>query len=331
MMKHIVARRLARAIVLLMTITAFLLAPPVIRAQEGDAATVPVAAYQEAVREAASTLQADPAKLEEVRRHIATLEQVELNSGERMTVAPLLGDDAELEAPVAQDRLDTVAAQLDAAAQDQSAARLAVLEQVLAGPAFQQQESLLDQLRGWLADLFDRWAVDPIGNPEAGPVETTIAQIAGWSVVAVAAALLIFLLARWLQTMLQSFIGEAAATRAQEGALPATPAAARMAAGRFAQGGDYRAAVRHLYLAALLTLQEQRIVARDPSLTNREVLAHTPATHPVHTSLQSVVEVFDDVWYGVHEPDQATFEHYQAAVDDLERRAATPAASKERP
>lgn len=328
-MKYIFVQQHSRIILLLMITGAFLSAPPVIRAQEGDAAVMPVAAYQEAVREAASTLQAEPARLEEVRRHIATLEQVELNSGERMTVAPLLGNaDAELDAPVAQDRLDTVAAQLDAAAHDQSAARLAVLEQVLAGPAFQQQESLLDRLRRWLADLFDRWAVDPVGNPAAGPVGTTAAQIVGWSVVAVAAVLLIFLLAQWLQTVLQSFVGEANAAREQDGALPATPAAARVAAGRFAQGGDYRAAVRHLYLAALLTLQEQRIVASDSSLTNREVLAHTPATHPVHTPLESVVEVFDDVWYGVHEPDLATFEHYQAAVDDLERRAVAP---KEQP
>ena len=51
-MKYIFVQQHSRIILLLMITGAFLSAPPVIRAQEGDTAVMPVAAYQEAVREA---------------------------------------------------------------------------------------------------------------------------------------------------------------------------------------------------------------------------------------------------------------------------------------
>jgi hypothetical protein len=38
----------------------------------------------------------------------------------------------------------------------------------------------------------------------------------------------------------------------------------------------------------------------------------------LHQQLQPVVETFDDIWYGVHEPDRTSFDHYVAAVEKLE-------------
>lgn len=281
--------------------------------------------YAAAARAAESLLRADPAALDTARRQLAAVEQVVLHSGELVTVAPVLGDDREdLDGVAAQKRLQTVTRQLDTADADQTSARLAALENVLAGPAFQNRESWLDQLRRWLANFFQQWAGNSDASIAPSPVSATLAQVVGWSVVIVGSVILIFLLARWLQTVLSAFVGDVVKAEARDGETPATPAAARVAAGRLAERGDYRAAVRQLYLAALLTLQERRIVVRDASLTNREVLAHTSAAHPVYAPLAAIVEVFDDVWYGVHEPDQATFTDYRAAVDDLERRATAP-------
>jgi hypothetical protein len=301
-------------------------APGVVRGQDDRTPPLPLDEYRAAVQEASARLQADPDDLAGARRRLGAVEEVDLLSGETMPIVPLLGAaDADLDASAAQLRLQTVATQLDAAPADQSAARLAVLDKVLAGAAFQQQESLLDRLRRWLANLFAQWASAPQESGASSLVGESAAQVAGWSILVVGAGILLFLLTRWLQTVLRAFVGDAVATKEGEGDLPVTPAAARAAAGRFAQGGDYRGAVRQLYLAALLTLQDRRVVVRDPSLTNREVLARTPAAHPVHAPLAEVVTIFDDVWYGVHEPDRATFEHYHATVDELERRAATPA------
>ena len=85
--------------------------------------------------------------------------------------------------------------------------------------------------------------------------------------------------------------------------------------------GNYRSAVRNLYLAALLTLEQHGLVPADRSLTNREVLGRVDSTHPLRPHLQPVVETFDDVWYGVHEPDAGTYAAYAHSIDELETLA----------
>jgi len=293
--------------------------PTAVHAQENDAPPLSLGDYRRTVEQSLALLQAEPPRLDEARRLLDSLTSVALVNGERVTVAPLLNDDIAVEA--AQARLQVVLAQLDSAAGDRTADRLAALEQVFAGPAFQRGESLLDQVRRWLANLFSRLLPEPQPSAGVNPIGERMAQLTGWIAVGVAATVLLFLLVRWLQIVLKAFVAESDHKTDDANALPATPAAARQAASRFAQSGDYRSAVRHLYLAALMTLQERRIVPRDPSLTNREVLARTPADAPIHTPLAEVVDIFDDVWYGVHEPDAATFEHYRATVDKLARTA----------
>ena len=51
------------------------------------------------------------------------------------------------------------------------------------------------------------------------------------------------------------------------------------------------------------------------------MLGRVPATHPVHAHLQPVVDTFDDVWYGIHEPDGQTYTAYLHAIDELESLA----------
>ena len=115
--------------------------------------------------------------------------------------------------------------------------------------------------------------------------------------------------------------------RVIEDDLPQTPAEARQRAAGSASAGDYRSAVRNLYLSALLTLEQHGLVPADRSLTNREVLARVGSTHPLRPHLQPVVETFDDVWYGVHEPDAGTYDAYTHSIDEVETLG--PAGSKE--
>lgn len=310
------------AVLLLLALTA-LIAAPGARSQDAPPSRHTVDDYGASVRSAARLLHGAPTAVDAARRELATVEQVELRSGEVITVTPLLGAAGdERDGASAQARLWLVAQQLDAAAADQTATRLAVLEGVLAGAAFQSRESWLDQLRRWLANLLQQWLGASDANVAPTPVSAAAAQVVGWSFLVAGGALLLVVLVRWLQTLLHAFVGDAVRQERQEDETPATPAAARIAAGRLAEQGDYRAAVRQLYLAALLTLQERRIVARDPSLTNREVLARTPALHPVHAPLAAAIAVFDEVWYAVREPDEATFSAYRTTVDAIERCAA---------
>lgn len=319
-MKRPMTRIPGRVLALLFLLLA--VAPLTARAQEETTPAASLERYRRAVAEAMTLLQADPPRLADARQALSDIDAATLANGEPVLLAPLLGDpDMPVDVETARLRLQTVATQLDAAGADRTAERIAVLEEVLAGLDFQRRLSWLDQLRHWLANLFERLAPETQPDVAPGPLSESMAQVAGWIVIGGAAALLLFLLVRWLQTLLQAFVrNEQGATQTGD-LMPTTPAEARQAASRYAQGGDYRSAVRQLYLAALLTLQDRRIVPRDPSLTNREVLARTPDDHPSHKPLQSVVEVFDDVWYGVHEPDGDTFERYRRAVDTLEQNA----------
>lgn len=309
----------------LLAVLLCLLAPVAVRAQDGPETALPLAEYRAALQMARTALTADPPDMAAARQALAAAESIVLRSGAAADVSPLLGDaDASLTPAEALARVETALQQLDASAGDRTAERLRVLDEVLAGPAFQQSESLLDRLRRWLAELLARFFPDSDMPGTINPAASTAVEVVGWAVVAGAAIVLLLLLSRWLRTLLQAFVGDATLAAAGEAGDPATAAEARAAAGRSAQDGDYRAAVRQLYLAALLTLQEQRIASRDRSLTNREVLARVPAEHPTHAHLEPIVEVFDDVWYGVHEPDDATFTRYQAEVDALQRSAAQP-------
>lgn len=323
-MKDIRTQTVQTVWILATLLTLALTAGSAAHSQDAAATRYTINDYAAAVRAAEPLLHNDPAMTDAARRQLAAIEQVELQSGEIMPVTPVLGAEGEkLDTASAQARLQLVAQQLAAADADQTAARLAVLETVLAGAAFQNRETWLDQVRRWLANWLGQWfGASEEANATPGPISTTVAQLAGWGVVVAGSILLIILLVRWLQTLLHAFVGDAVRRETQDDAMPTTPAAARVAASRLAEQGDYRAAVRHLYLAALLTLQDRRLVVRDLSLTNREVLAQTPAAHPVHAPLAAAVAVFDDVWYGVHEPDEATFTEYRATVDAIERCAA---------
>ena len=84
--------------------------------------------------------------------------------------------------------------------------------------------------------------------------------------------------------------------------------------------GDYRQAVRYLYLSSLLLLEERGLLRYDRSRTNREYLRSVAHQPELSASLSEVVDVFDRVWYGYQSLDQATFEHYSNQVINLRRQ-----------
>lgn len=292
------------------------------QAQEELPPPASLTAYRQALEEAYALLQQEPPAFEEAQQRLSAITRVSLKNGESLSVSSPLGDEeTPVDVEAARQRLHLVIVQIDAAGDDRTAERLATLERVFAAPAFQQRPSWLDPLRRWLAELFERLFARAPVDAAPGPLGQSAAQVAGWIVVALAGAVLLFLLTRWLQTMVRAFVGDVGRARQETDALPATPAAARQAAARSAEQGAYRTAVRYLYLAALLTLQERRLIPRDPSLTNREMLTRAPAHHPIRAPLGEVVAVFDEVWYGLREPDVAAFQRYQHVVHELETLA----------
>ena len=84
--------------------------------------------------------------------------------------------------------------------------------------------------------------------------------------------------------------------------------------------GDYRTAVRYLYLSSLLLMEERGILRYDRSRTNREYL-RSVSTHPnLAKPLKSVVDVFDRVWYGYEPLDESTYKEYVDEVEELKEQ-----------
>jgi len=88
----------------------------------------------------------------------------------------------------------------------------------------------------------------------------------------------------------------------------------------FAAAGDYRQAVRLLYLGTLLVLDEKGALRYDRALTNREYLARLRGRPELGSALASVVDVFDRVWYGEQPLAAEAFARYAAEVSDLRGR-----------
>lgn len=83
------------------------------------------------------------------------------------------------------------------------------------------------------------------------------------------------------------------------------------------KAGDYRTAVRYLYLSSLLTLDERGLLRFDRSKTNREYLRSVSTFPQLSAPLRDVIEVFDRVWYGFQALDEDSFQHYVQKVDQL--------------
>ncbi len=238
-----------------------------------------------------------------------------LPSGDTMTPAPLFSPETDKSA--AQARLATSIEQIDLSANDNTAVRLAALERVIDRLDI-SQASLWDRFLRWLWDWLDRLLpqTSPIAGGALGGAAITLV---GWVAIAGATLLLVLLLGYWLRRLLAGVLTGQNSDNPLGGpdGLPASASQARQQASQLADDGNYREAVRRLYLAALLRLRELGLIRFDTSLTNREVLARMNPSAPARAHLEPVVETFDRVWYGEQEPDKTAFDTYSREIDAL--------------
>lgn len=286
-----------------------------VRAQDRDE-PLSLPEYRARLEQAIQQLEAAPedeavSALASVRRELAAQTAVALPSGDTIDVQSPLTSAPSRVAALA--RLRLLRDQLAAAANDNTAARQARLRAILERPEFAvrgPQPSLIEQALRWLRD---RLPDELIGLPGG------LASAVGIGIVVTGLVFMAILLSYWLQGFLRGFVANAEARRRQEDGseIPLTAAAARQQAAALAQAGSYRQAMRQLYLAALLRLDEVGTLRYDRSQTNREVLAQLPAASTTHSHLAPVVDTFDRIWYGVREPDYDTYARYAAEVDWL--------------
>lgn len=194
-------------------------------------------------------------------------------------------------------------------------------------PPFNREgEGWLTQFLNWLFDLLDQLIPDlpDVPVPE-GPANPAAFTPLVWVILGIAAVLIVGLLTFWARGVRRNLRAPVKAP-AGDGEDPVTFGEAQRLAAEARQAGDRRSAVRYLYLAALLWLDEQGLLRYERSLTNREHLHRLRSQPPVRDLLAPVVATFDAVWYGFQPIDDQAFARYEqqvAAVQSLTKSAGT--------
>ncbi len=199
-----------------------------------------------------------------------------------------------------------------------STADLASLNVILSRPEFLWREKAPNPLNEWfqkLWDDFNRWLNNILGNGQIViPIDNVMLFV-------FASILLAVILIYVFRTLWVDFMKEAHMNSEEDGeSEPLTSGAAFEKAQMLSRGGDYRSAVRYLYLSSLLLMDERGVLRYDRSKTNREYLRSVANSPELAKPLEEVIEVFDNVWYGYHSLEEESFKHYSARVEELKEK-----------
>lgn len=191
------------------------------------------------------------------------------------------------------------------------------LKEILSRPEFQWEGQAI-QAPSWLSDLYNRFLdfLDRIlfGTLNAAYQGRVLFQVAG---------VLAFLLALFfIYRSLSRNLAQEAELAGEEGETDEslTSKSALKRAESLSMRGDYRNAIRYLYLSSLLVLDEQGLLRYDRSRTNREYLRSVSSKPELAKPLRDVIDVFDRVWYGFENVDEQTYQSYVKHVDELREK-----------
>jgi hypothetical protein len=102
----------------------------------------------------------------------------------------------------------------------------------------------------------------------------------------------------------------------EAGVTSADLAAAALAAAR---AGDFRTAMRKLYISLLYEMAERDLIEIEAHVTNREYLARVSRFAALASSMRYLTDRFDYFWYGMFPSSEADFkeymEHYSEAME----------------
>ena len=320
---------LARRLALLLIVG--LLLPHAALAQSGP---LTLEQYESLVREAyAAATRSDRIGLDEVAarlgdaREVALPDSTTLPADNRWLTDALAQEPPEF--PLIAARLGAV---LDAAGQARSGAdpdALRKLDEVFARPPFQNRAVPTAWTRFWngvgnaISDFFS-WVFRSLpsgGNtaPAAAPPRgfSGLTPV-GWLLLILGILLVLGIVLYAVRGVRQSVVRDAKARAdavLEEEDISAGEALDR--AHTTARSGDYRTAVRYLYLSSLLWLDERKLVRYDRSLTNREYLQRASGNPALHERLAPVVGTFERVWYGRDTLEEADFTAYEAQIKGL--------------
>ncbi|MCA1667485.1 MAG: DUF4129 domain-containing protein [Thermomicrobia bacterium] len=230
---------------------------------------------------------------------------------------------------IALTTLRTALADAQAAAPDPQARQK--LDRVLSDRAFRMAEPNIVQkeairFQSWLREQVRRLfrplsrvqpQPAPANTPGAGPMARLLALLGSPLVllifVLVLAALLAFFVARRRRKRVHAPADETVP-------LPQTAAQWRQHAEMLAAAGDYRAAIRALFLGTLTDLDERRLVAFEPSLTDREYLRAAQRQQTwLAEPLRPFVRLVESIVYAAAPCDAAAYARAWGFTDDVRR------------
>lgn len=199
-------------------------------------------------------------------------------------------------------------------------ADMQALERILARSEFQWPTKQPSPVEKWLQELWRRF-LELVANLVPAETLSVLTPILNYVLPGLGALALILVLAYAMRGLLVDFVAdkEADAENGDDDE-DITAAAALKRAQTLSAGGDYRTAVRYLYLSTLLLLEERGLLRYDRSMTNREYLrsiAHKPEMAAI---FRDVVTVFDRVWYGYRPLDEKAYTWYADRVEELQRQ-----------
>ncbi len=245
---------------------------------------------------------------------IEEVHAVQLDSGDPETV-----DNASLASALrdpnqtasALGRLRALRSSLDALPATMSAADRARVRDILNRPPFQEEQAPF-----WTQYL------DEIGNFLNRLLRSTAQGVWDWrDVVTVLGVLLtVGVLFYLFWNLRRNAVPESSLPGEDENQAALTSGSALGRAHQFANGGDYRAAMRELYLATLLLLDERGRVRFDHALTNREYLQAAAREPEIAAALSPVVDAFDRVWYGFERVTPDEFLAYSSQVENVRKQ-----------
>jgi uncharacterized protein YggT (Ycf19 family) len=194
------------------------------------------------------------------------------------------------------------------------------LQRILEQPEFDWSPEEPSPIQQWFAEI-QRKILEFILNllPE-GLGANFSGSLLNWGLIAISVIILLLALFFMGRSLFSSFVREAEIQRDDHSQHETmTAEKARMQAEVLSQEGNYRAAVRFLYLSALLSIAERGIIRFDASKTNREVLQSVGHHSELINPLRDVIDVFDRVWYGYQPIKPEHYANYAARVDELKR------------
>jgi len=194
----------------------------------------------------------------------------------------------------------------------------AALKEVLAEPEFQQKTPAPNPIQAFIDNLqeqFWKWVAGLLPAEAAAEVSWL-----RWVIIVFAGLALAAVLWFAMRVITRGLVAEDALGAGDSaGAELVTADVAFKQAQDTSRAGDYRSAVRWLYLSSLLTLDERGVLHYDRTRTNREYLRSVGNAPELAHSLGDIVDVFDRVWYGFQPIDRPTFEQYVRRVTELRR------------